>query len=571
MDVDCGMTTQVSRFDPTDGELLKSHLADHSGDALGQLIRRHVDLVYSVARRQLRDAHLAEDVTQNVFLLLVRKAPTLGDHPNLGGWLFHAAVLESQGVLKQRSREARRLEKLASTLDKQDNAMHPADWQRVEPHLNEAMEGLSDAEREAVVLRYFQRQSYEQVAHGLGLTEAAARQRVHRGLERLRQVLEGKGVAVAAAALSTGIKLNGVQAAPPGLAQNSIAAATKLAASATVAGAVAAASIKAKLIAVVLLLASAGIVASVAVLIAHRHGRGQTVYFSPAQPGLPQAGPRGANGALPANHVRAPFEMVRAAGFDDHQGTREVGGFIGYINKGDWLRFNRVDLGPPGITGASFNATVSCPDPYAGNIIEVRQDSPTGPVLATLKVKSTGGYGNWHSQSAPLASPGGIHDIFLVFSGGGWNIDVFRIMLPVRPGLGEIAAVSFNQSNGVQTRAAVVSETTDGQWVRYDGLDLSPGVDALALVYACDNASAGGTIAVHLDGLEGPVIGEFQVQGTGSFSHFVARTLPIAPTSGKHNVVLLFSGPKKGIANLRSIRFYHRTRTAVTVPAARGH
>src|SRR4051812_25194938 len=91
----------------SDGELLNKHLSGAAPDAFAMLVRRHINFVYSAALRQVRDRQLAEDVTQNVFLILVRKAATLKSYEQLGGWLFKTALFESGSIVKQRSREAR--------------------------------------------------------------------------------------------------------------------------------------------------------------------------------------------------------------------------------------------------------------------------------------------------------------------------------------------------------------------------------------------------------------------------------------------------------------------------------
>src|SRR5436309_3217935 len=117
------MSDPDPQIEPLDGQLLRQYLQGKSSAALGQLVRRHVDFVYSVARRQVRDAHLAEDVCQNVFLLLMKKAASLLEHPNLGGWLFQTTMLASRNLTRARSRETARLAKLSQQTSLQDQPM----------------------------------------------------------------------------------------------------------------------------------------------------------------------------------------------------------------------------------------------------------------------------------------------------------------------------------------------------------------------------------------------------------------------------------------------------------------
>ncbi|HYG36142.1 MAG TPA: sigma factor, partial [Clostridia bacterium] len=61
-----------------DMELVRRYARDKSEEAFATLVSRYVDLVYSVAMRQVRDSHLAEEVTQSVFVILAQKAGSLG-------------------------------------------------------------------------------------------------------------------------------------------------------------------------------------------------------------------------------------------------------------------------------------------------------------------------------------------------------------------------------------------------------------------------------------------------------------------------------------------------------------
>ena len=75
-----------------DGQLLQQYARERSESAFGELVTRHIDLVYSVALRVAGgDSHLAQDVTQTVFLDLARKAPGLPRDAILAGWLYRHA------------------------------------------------------------------------------------------------------------------------------------------------------------------------------------------------------------------------------------------------------------------------------------------------------------------------------------------------------------------------------------------------------------------------------------------------------------------------------------------------
>src|SRR2546423_12283167 len=183
--VDVAMTNEQRVAERSDGELLREHLNGAAGDPFARLVRRYVDLVYSVALRQVRDRHLAEDVTQNVFLLLMRRAATLSAVGTIGGWLCQAALFEAKNVLKRRWREAKRIQKLAQHAGTEEDSMHSDAWKQIEPHLDEALGCLSGPDRDAIVLRYLRQQPYDRIAATLGVNESTARQRVHRALEQL--------------------------------------------------------------------------------------------------------------------------------------------------------------------------------------------------------------------------------------------------------------------------------------------------------------------------------------------------------------------------------------------------
>ena len=132
-----------------DQQLLRRYVADGSEAAFGELVARYVNLVYSAAfRRTGGDAHLAQDVAQLVFTDLARKARSLPDNIVLAGWLHRATQYAAAQLLRtERRRAAREQEAVAmNTLESET----PPDWEQIRPLLDQALDELGDADRDAL-------------------------------------------------------------------------------------------------------------------------------------------------------------------------------------------------------------------------------------------------------------------------------------------------------------------------------------------------------------------------------------------------------------------------------------
>jgi RNA polymerase sigma factor (sigma-70 family) len=201
----------------TDKELLRDYSEGGSEAAFAELVRRYVDFVFSAALRQVRDAHLAQDVSQKVFLALAHQAGQLLDHAVLSGWLHRTTHHLSANTVRADVRRRVR-EQEAATMNELFATESEEVWEAVAPHLDAALNGLSEPDRDALLLRYFQGKSAHEMAEALGISGEAAQKRVNRAVDRLRAFFAKRGIAVGANGLLVLITANAVQAAPAGLA-----------------------------------------------------------------------------------------------------------------------------------------------------------------------------------------------------------------------------------------------------------------------------------------------------------------------------------------------------------------
>ena len=220
-----------------DHELLAEFAGNESESAFAELVARHVNLVYSAALRFSSNPHHAEEITQAVFIILASKAGKLSLRTVLSGWLYQTARLTAANFVKGEIRRQNREQEayMQSTLN-ETGSLHPSEaeaWQDIAPLLDEAMGGLGETDRNAVVLRFFENKTAAEVAAALRLTEAAAHKRVNRALEKLRKIFSKRGAVFSTAIIAGAVSANSVHAAPVGLATTIVTTAVKGSAVAT--------------------------------------------------------------------------------------------------------------------------------------------------------------------------------------------------------------------------------------------------------------------------------------------------------------------------------------------------
>jgi RNA polymerase sigma factor (sigma-70 family) len=201
----------------TDAELLEQH-RQGSPTAFAELVRRHIDWVYSAARRRVGDAHLAEDVTQAVFEVLAKKMPRPKPGQTLSVWLFGVLNLTCKASLRKESRRHRH-ETEAAKMRSSNTTTESDTWQELGPQLEEVVQKLRHDDRQIVLLRFYEQKSFAEVGVILGISEEAARKRVSRATEKLRATFVRKGITMPATALGAVLLTEATKPAPVALAR----------------------------------------------------------------------------------------------------------------------------------------------------------------------------------------------------------------------------------------------------------------------------------------------------------------------------------------------------------------
>lgn len=193
-----------------DRTLIEQYAQDGSESAFAMLTERHEGFVFATAFRHVRDADLAQDVMQNVFLCVARKAAALTSEPVFRGWLGRTTHFEALKLLRERRRRAQR-----EQLFHADENHEKADAADGSPEALEAVQTglrrLPERDRRALLLRFAEGMTLKAAADALEISEDAAQKRISRALEKLRRLVKPSGIPAAgltallgAPALSTG-------------------------------------------------------------------------------------------------------------------------------------------------------------------------------------------------------------------------------------------------------------------------------------------------------------------------------------------------------------------------------
>ena len=181
----------------SDEQLLR-HVQDGEREALGLLFRRHARSVRNVAYRVLREEAEADDLVQEVFLFIFRKAGLYNAaHGEASSWIIHVAY--HRAFDRRRYLNSRHF---YTTMELDNGGFHLADPRRQisyhEPSIEEVLgkqsmarfrSRLTPEQQEAIQLFFFEGYSLKEIAERTGRSLVNVRSHYYRGLERMRQYI----------------------------------------------------------------------------------------------------------------------------------------------------------------------------------------------------------------------------------------------------------------------------------------------------------------------------------------------------------------------------------------------
>ena len=212
-----------------DAALLLRYAQEGDETAFAEVVHRQMGWVYAVALRRVGgERPLAEEVVQTVFAALAKNSGRFGDGRPVGPWLHRTVLFVSAKAVRSEVRRKRRLEEMMKDV----GAQMLGEGERLEPEttagaLDEILDRARAGERAVLMLRFLENRSVAEIAERLRITEEAARKRIDRAVERLREALARRGIRSTVAAIAAGLAADGMHAAPSGLAAAVSAGAVK--------------------------------------------------------------------------------------------------------------------------------------------------------------------------------------------------------------------------------------------------------------------------------------------------------------------------------------------------------
>ena len=238
------VNTPANGTDPA--ELLEAFVASNRSDkAFAALVGSLDRLVYSSALRRTGSAQLAEEVAQDVFAIMARKADSLRRHASLTAWALKTTKLRCGNAMRSERRRQRKIAALTSEVEAQDplssNAMDDqASWKDAVPFLDDALDRLSPLDQKLILERFYEEKKFREIAEANGKSEAACKRRVQRALHKISSFLTSRGVTLSGTTAVAALIGTEVARAVPAhtaaaLAPNALAASTSFSTTALIA------------------------------------------------------------------------------------------------------------------------------------------------------------------------------------------------------------------------------------------------------------------------------------------------------------------------------------------------
>jgi hypothetical protein len=224
------------------------------------------------------------------------------------------------------------------------------------------------------------------------------------------------------------------------------------------------------------------------------------------------------------------------------QSCSEGGQDLTNISNGNYAVYSSVNLTANGAT--SFQARMA--SATSGGTLALHLDSPTGTLIGSCSVGSTGGAQSWTTQACALnSSATGVHNIYMVFTGGSgklFNLEDFQFQSEFSP-IGAVSYSSLNPSTTIFLQSSSeggeqLAGISNGSYAVYNNINLT---GATTFTARTASPGSGGTIAIHLDSPTGTVIGTCTTPSTGNWQVWSNSSCTLTGASGIHNIYLVFT------------------------------
>jgi len=188
---------------------LEQYLKTGSDVAFEELVKAHGDLVFGVALRSTNSRELSEEITQEVFITLAKKAESIRESHKLPGWLHRTTVFCAANANRKEMNRRKTMKKYVDESEEINVSLDDEPgWQEILPVLDRAISLLPQHDQEALLMRYYEKSSYQKIARFIGKSETACRKKVARALEKLEKSLRKEGVVVTPSVLGVGLNAN---------------------------------------------------------------------------------------------------------------------------------------------------------------------------------------------------------------------------------------------------------------------------------------------------------------------------------------------------------------------------